>query len=73
MAILTKSLPINMAAMNLSSLVNNLWMLWARFMPLAIIWRRRILLNPITAVSDAEKKKENAAKINKKIKTAGME
>jgi hypothetical protein len=42
-------------------------------MPLAIIWRSRILLKAIKAVSEAEKKKDNSARIDKNNNTTGKE
>jgi len=48
-------------------------MCWARFNPRESIWRRRILLNPIIEVSEAERKNEIAASMNKMISMAGEE
>jgi len=65
MAILTKSLPMSIAAINLSSLFVKRWILWALRTPLAIILRRRILLKAMTAISEAEKRKEKSARKNR--------
>jgi hypothetical protein len=62
-AIFTKLFPIKSAAMNLSSLAINLWILEACFTPLVTIWRRRILLIPIIEVSDKEKKNDINARV----------
>ena len=48
-------------------------MLWACFIPLAIIWRSRILLKAMIAVSEAEKKNETSDKKNKKNKIKGKD
>jgi hypothetical protein len=71
MAIFTKLFPIKSAAMNLSSLAINLWILEACFTPLASMWRSRILLIPMIEVSEREKNADKTAKIINKtdIKT----
>jgi len=62
MAILTKLFPINIAAMNLSILEVRFWILFALLIPFESIWRSFILLNAITAVSEAAKINEATAR-----------
>ena len=61
--VLTKLFPTRIEVISLSGLETSLWTSLAFFVPLDIMWRKRILLNEISAVSDIEKKADSKSRI----------